>query len=146
MERIKITEHFYLDELVEPGIFNECREKAISFLSERLVLGIEKLRRALAKPITINTYYLGGQYKNSGLRSINCEEGAKWSDHKFGHAFDIRVDGIHSIDVQRYIEENWQEYNAFFTAIEKSTVGWTHLSDRFIPGWDKSKIFWIPIQ
>lgn len=146
MERIKISEHFYLDEVVCPEIYNKCTGISASFFSERVILGVEKLRRALDKPISINTWAQGGQFKYSGIRPMDCKEGAKWSDHKFGHAADIRIDGIHSFDIQAYLEQNWSEYSPFFTAIEKHTDGWTHVSDRFIPGWDKSKVFWIPIQ
>jgi len=143
---IKISEHFGLEEFVAPEIFNQCKEIAISFISERLVQGVEQLRKTLGKPIVINNWVSGGQFKNSGLRSFDCPEGAKWSDHKFGHAADLKITGLDSLEVQEYLSKNWAKFNQFFTSIEKGTVGWTHVSDRFIPGWDKANPFWIPIK
>jgi len=143
---LKISDHFTLEEYIPPEIFKLAGEKAVSFISERLILGNEKLRRTLGKSITINNWKSGGDFKNSGLRSWSCKEGAKFSDHKYGHATDLKVDGMHSFEVQKFLADHWLEYNMFFTAIEKGTDGWTHVSDRYIPGWDKSKPFWIPIQ
>lgn len=145
MDRIKITDHFFLDEVISPEIYKQCGMMSASFISERLIFGVEKLRRALDKPITINNWMFGGEFKHSGLRPMDCAEGAKWSDHKFGHAMDIKIAGMHSFDVQIYIEQHWLDYSQFFTAVEKHTDGWTHVSDRFIPGWDKSKVFWITV-
>lgn len=132
MDRIKATDHFYIDELVCPEIYNEFKGDSLIFVKKNIIQGIEKIRRYFDKPITVCNWATGGQFKYRVLRPFDCKEGAKYSQHKFGNAIDFSISGINSLEIQEEIIKNWSEFSVFFTTIENATIGWTHLDDRFL--------------
>lgn len=142
----KLSDHFIVQEFIPPEIYNRFGDASAMFIDERLVQFAEKLRRTLDKPCLINNWHSGGAFKNSGLRSFSCTEGAAFSDHKFGHAIDIKVANMSGPEVAEFLEKHWSDYNMLITSIEKGTPSWTHVSTRFVPGFDRSKINWIPFQ
>jgi len=134
MNRIKCTANFYQDEFVYPnGDFSKVDSK--------LVIVAQWLRDNLGKPITINNYATGGQYKESGLRDINTTTGAKKSAHKEGKAIDIKVSGMTAKEVYEWCLKHSDELYALgVREIEDSryTPSWTHLGTR--GNWECIKI------
>jgi len=126
MERIKCTKNFYHDEFVYPnGDFN--------LMDSKIIIIAQWLRDTLGKSITINNYATGGQYKESGLRSLTTTTGAKKSAHKEGKAIDIKVAGMTAKEVYDWCLDHQMElYGLGVREIEDNamTPTWTHISTR----------------
>jgi len=125
--RVKVSKSFYADEFLYPD------ETDINKIDLRLIEVAQWLRDTLAKPITINNYATGGQYKESGLRSLTTTTGAKKSAHKEGKAIDIKVKGMTAKEVFDWcLDRQMELYAMGIREIEdnKYTPTWTHLSTR----------------
>jgi len=125
--RIKCTANFFADEFLPPG------EADISKMDTKIILVAQWIREQLALPVTINNYATGGSYKESGLRDINSNTGAKKSAHKDGKAIDIKVKGMSAKDVWNWCMDRQMELYAMgVREIEhwENTPSWTHLSTR----------------
>jgi hypothetical protein len=126
MERIKCTKNFYQDEFVfEGGDFN--------LMDSKIIVVAQWLRDTLGKSVTINNYATGGQYHESGLRSLTTTTGAKKSAHKEGKAIDIKVAGMSAKEVYDWCLDHQMElYSMGVREIEdqRYTATWVHLSTR----------------
>jgi hypothetical protein len=135
MQRIKVSSHFFLDELVPPSIYSRWGERAMTFVDYRIVLALDHLRDLIDKPIIVNNWINGGQYKESGLREFTTTTGARMSQHKFGRAMDIKVAGMTPKQVHAIILENEKFFiqNQLITTLENAdyTKTWTHIDCRF---------------
>ena len=125
--RVKCTTNFYADEFLPPG------EADISKMDTKIILVAQWIREQLGKPVIINNYATGGQYKESGLRDINSTTGAKKSAHKEGKAIDIKVKGMTAREVWDWCMDHQMELYAMgVREIEhwENTPTWTHISTR----------------
>ena len=68
MQRIKVSNYFFLDELVPPSIYSARGENAMQLIDYRIVMALDHLRDVIGKPILVNNWINGGQYRESGLR------------------------------------------------------------------------------
>lgn len=130
---IKISDHFYLTEFVDPKTYKDLGEYAIHKFDNNLIQIAEFIRNGIGKPVIINNWATGGQYKESGLRQPNTTTGAKRSAHKEGKAIDIKVLGMNSDDVWDWCMDHQKELYALgVREIEDKsfTKGWTHLATR----------------
>jgi len=77
--------------------------------------------------IHINGMYGDKLYEHSGLRSVDCPEGAKNSNHKNGNAFDLKVK--HMDILLNLVLENWRSYSIDRIENPKITAnkGYLHL-------------------
>ena len=133
--RVKVSKSFFADEFLHPD------ETDINKIDLRLIEVAQWLRDTLAKPVTINNYATGGQYKESGLRSLTTTTGAKKSAHKEGKAIDIKVKGKTAKDVYEFcLKHSDVLYSMGIREIEDSryTATWTHISTR--GNWERIKI------
>lgn len=129
---MKISNNFDLVELVDPVTYKSRGDKSIELLDNRLITLVQAFRDFFAVPITINNWATGGQYHESGLRQLDTTTGAKFSQHKYGRAADIKIPGITPEEARQTIRKNW----AFFkskglTTIENNTPSWIHADCRF---------------
>ena len=140
MTRVKLTHHFFLDEFVCPEIYSARGGQSAQMIDMRIIMAAQYLREQLGKPITINNWWNGGQYHESGLREFNTRTGAKWSQHKFGRAIDVKVAGMTPREFYAAVmsHENYLIENQLVTTIENiaSTPTWVHLDCRYT-GLDK---------
>lgn len=126
-------EFFEIEELVPPQIFKAYGERSLWFLDPRAVRALVDLRFWLNAPIIVNDWHRGGRFKASGFRTPGMI-GAKYSQHKFGRAFDIKVVGIPAKEIQeRILENDLRIVRMGFTTMENpdATPTWTHLDCRF---------------
>jgi hypothetical protein len=94
MERIKCTKNFYQDEFIyEGGDFH--------LVDTKLPIIAQWIRDTVGLSVTVNNWATGGQYHESGLRSLTTTTGAKKSAHKplpehggIGKAIDIKIKGM----------------------------------------------------
>lgn len=126
---MKISNNFYLQEFVSEQVYSDMGYKSIILLDKKIINIAQFFRDRYGKPITINDWHSGGSYYNSGYRAPNILIGAKYSQHKFGRAVDLKwLDGTISIEEVR---EDIKEYSELFlhigvTRIEEDTQSWLH--------------------
>jgi len=123
--------HFKIWEMVPPELMSLPEDYLCNLFDENLLIVIDRLRMTIGKPITINNWKTGGQYKWSGYRTNSCKIGAKLSAHRIGMAFDIKVSGMSPTEVSEYILSH-QAMFPEITEIEDvdSTPSWFHISCR----------------
>lgn len=130
---MKVSDHFELREFIDPVTYAELGDKSIDKIDKRLIDIAELLRTLTGKPVTINNWFSGGQYKESGLRRPESTTGAKRSAHKEGKAIDCKVAGMTVKEVQALVMAHEKE---FFDAGTRQmedisfTPSWTHLGTR----------------
>lgn len=84
-----IPKRFILQELVSPPMFKEWGARCWEFLDPRWLVTIDTIAQRYGTT-TINTWHLGGDKTESGLRDPRTTTGAGMSQHKFGRAGDMR--------------------------------------------------------
>lgn len=149
MERVKATEHFYWDEFICPELYDLFKDRWHELIDPMVLVIAEWLRVETGKPIVINNWATGGQFKNSGVRSQECKEGAPNSAHKcklngttvarWGTAADLKVQDYSEKDLYDLIKKNARDlFNKGLRQIEhysltvnpKTGEGWVHISTR----------------
>lgn len=81
--------HFDLEELVCPEIFRARGTRAWELLDTYALITLDQLREAFG-PLTVNDWHWGGKFRYSGLRPRTGGEGAEYSQHRYGRAFDCK--------------------------------------------------------
>lgn len=131
---MKLTKDFYLSELVPKIIIEQFGDKGIWFINPKIVNVVQWLRDHVGRSITINNWHDGGSRDESGFRLPKTLTGGKLSQHKFGNAVDILVEGMSPIEVMDIITLNFGVLNSLgLTAVEDVvfTKTWNHLDCRF---------------
>jgi hypothetical protein len=128
---MNVSKDFTLAEFVPPDILEMSPVNGIWFLDPRIIAIAQFIRDRYGKPVTINNYLSGGSYSLSGFRDPLSTVGALFSQHKFGRAIDVKVQGMTPQEVRADIQENWPAFKAIgLTTIEENTPTWTHLDCR----------------
>ncbi len=126
-----LTKNFIIQEFVTPEIYKIFGENSIWFIDKRIINVAQYLRETLNVPATINNWHSGGQYKESCLRNFQTSTGAKYSQHKYGRAADIKFYGLTPEEVRDYIRKNFPVLSTMgLTTIEKDTPTWVHVDCR----------------
>lgn len=122
---------FKLQELVTPSIYNARGESAWQLLDPRALITLQELRDALG-PCVVNDWADGGHYQESGLRDFETSTGAKWSQHKYGRAFDCKFKSLTPADALAYVQANREKF-PHLTVVENpsATPTWFHFDTRF---------------
>jgi hypothetical protein len=136
-QRIKISDHFYLDEYVTPEFYTRWGAKCINWIRPEVISVDEFLHSRFGKAMTINNWAIGGQRTQSGLRYPSTTVGAGDSLHKFGVASDKQFEGANSAfyeEVRQDIIKHWKELYLplGLTTIEAATPTWLHTDCRHI--------------
>ena len=123
-------EHFELFELVGPDVFQARGEGAWELLDPRALMTLDALRRVFG-PCVVNNWRTGGTFKESGFRGSNTETGARYSQHKYGRAFDCKFREATPIDVQAYVLDHPGDFQ-YLTTIEDAEITrtWLHFDVR----------------
>lgn len=120
MKRLKVSDNFFLDEFVHPD----------AFIDARLVDIAQFIRNKLGVAITINNWFTGGQFKESGLRDKNTTTGSKLSQHKIGMAIDVKIAGFDGRKWHEFVKANAKElFELGARRIEDFTLAttWLHI-------------------
>lgn len=129
---MKVSENFILKEFVDPVTYSERGENSIHLIDDRIIT-LAQYFRTLYGATTINNWHNGGQYKESGLRRSDTSTGAKYSQHKFGRAVDLKFSDTTVQKVYQDIMDNKQMfYNAGLRVVENisATPTWLHIDVR----------------
>ncbi len=126
---MKVSEHFILQELISPEIYNHpaIGNRAIDFINPMLIKTLEDMRGDFGS-ITVNNWNIDGSYEQSGLRAPDSDTGAAYSAHRFGTAFDLKFKDTNPEDVYFEILNNQASY-PYITRIEDATETrtWLHI-------------------
>jgi len=129
---MKVSKNFSLDEFLPPELYEMSPKAGIWFLDPRIISIAQFIRDRFGKAVTINNYLNGGHYINSGFRDPLCEVGAMFSQHKFGRAFDGKIEDVDPEEVRKDIIANWDLYRTHgLTTIEAGTPTWLHVDCRY---------------
>jgi hypothetical protein len=127
--------YFALNEVVHPGAIQALGERAWTLMDERILRGADWLRE-LFGPCTINGKFGGKGFTESGLRDPFTATGAKFSQHKFGRALDLKFHNVTCKEVYDYIIRNpgQARENGITTVEDIAFTGtWLHIDCRLLP-------------
>lgn len=130
MSRISLSKNLYLDEYITETLYRQYENKPWilqGLIDPRLVKADQMLRDHFG-PVTINSWWDGGDRKWSGLRSPECIEFTPLSQHTFGRASDKIFKNATAEEVRIYIKANYIQLG--ITCIEKN-VSWVHSDIRW---------------
>lgn len=125
-----VSQYFDLREFIDPVTYKARGDESIGLINKKLISIADFIRIKLGKPITINNWHTGGQYKESGLRNPNSKTGAKFSQHKLGFAIDCKASGFGGNEWYTFVKENAKElYNLGVRRIEDKNIAitWLHI-------------------
>ena len=120
--------NFAIHELVDPETYKIFGQRAWEFFDPRLLKLIDKLRDTYG-PATINNWKWGGKFKWSGLRTSKCKIGAKYSQHRFGRAADLKFRNVTPQEVRGYIKTD-PYFDSILNCVENGTPTWLHVDVR----------------
>jgi len=120
------VKNFSIQEFVDPITYTDFGEKSWQIFDDRIILSIQKLRDYFDKPITINNWFSGGQFKFRGFRPPSCTIGAIVSAHRFGRAIDFDVAGMKAEEVRQVIIQKHEELFPLIMRMEAG-VNWVHI-------------------
>ena len=145
MNRIKLSDHFYIDEVIPKEVYMQFYEKSVQFLDPRLAQMIEGIRNYFNVPITINNWFTGGDRHESGFRLPDTKTGVRLSQHKFGRAADLVFPkGTDYEKIRQTIRDKYDTFRKMgISTIEKDTNTWLHIDCRQT-GMDK--LYEVPYQ
>jgi hypothetical protein len=127
--------YFALNEVVHPGAIQALGERAWTLMDERILRGADWLREMFG-PCTINGKFGGKGFTESGLRDPFTTTGAKFSQHKFGRALDLKFHKVTCKEVYEYIIRNSGQAreNGITTVEDIAFTGtWLHIDCRLLP-------------
>ena len=119
-------EHFSIQELVPPEVYNDLGDKAWALLDREALITLDTLRDVFGT-ITVNDWLWGGNFKESGLRKVDSAHYRPYSMHSFGKAFDCKFKHTTPEKVQSFILKNPHVF-PYLKRIEntKATKTWLH--------------------
>jgi hypothetical protein len=129
---MKLTKNFWLWEFVHPDIYNQYPASiSLGLLDFRVIKTAQFFRDRYNKKVMINTWRNEGGYISSGFRPFFDETGAKFSQHRFGRAADLKVEDMDSEEIREDIRSNFIEFRKNgLTTIESKTPTWVHFDCR----------------
>jgi len=120
--------NFQIQELVDRKTYEKFGKQAQMFFREEALMALDDLRHELNRPLIVNNWYDGGEYEWSGLRTIDCFIGSKWSGHRLGCAFDVKCPTMAASQVQKFIRERHAQGKLQrIRRMEQGTPTWTHI-------------------
>jgi hypothetical protein len=136
---MKLSPHFCSEEFLPKDMHDDLISTGRDprwLINKKVVNFCEWLHdKYIDKDIIINNWKWGGNFNESGLRSINTTTGAKYSQHKFKDAVDIKIKGITPSEIRTLIMDNFDYLNQTFglSTIEKieDTPTWIHCDFRW---------------
>ena len=131
---MKVSHNFELQEFVDPIIYRMRGDKSIELLDPKIIQIAEFIRGHFGAPVIINNWHNNGQYSESGLRRFDCCTGAKYSQHKYGRAIDVKIKGVTDYEeIRNEIRKNFALFRLVgLTTIERGTPTWLHCDCRLV--------------
>lgn len=127
MARLKKSRYFEISELVSPKILQLLSVEACwNLIPEHMIYGLDKLRELYGAPIIIND---GVNYVDSGIRTLDCSIGAKYSTHKcFRGLVGVDLKVADMFKLRNIIEDNYADLHISEVENYDKTESWTHIA------------------
>ena len=127
MGNIDKSRYFKISELVSPEIFKLLSVEACwNLIPPYMVYGLDRLRELYGGPIIIND---GVSYINSGIRTLDCGIGAKYSTHKcFRGLVGVDLKCKDQDKLRDIIEANYADLHISEVESYDETPSWTHIA------------------
>lgn len=142
MKNIYIPKNFSVKEFVSREVYTSLGESSWWLLNPNIVYTMDKLRDYFGKPVTINSWDIGGTFEQRGFRD-DSSVGARYSQHKFGNAADFSIVNYEAEEVRKKILALSKGYFngivKYISAMESDT-NWVHIDCRPAT-WDGIKVF-----
>ena len=138
-----LSRNFKIYEFVTPHIYEKLYQYAFTQIDERVIHLAQFVRDRFRAPVTVNNWIEGGDFQYRGVRPYNCPIGAKYSQHKFGRAFDFTIYRTTIEEIHEDIKKNAKlYYDNHLRAVEKMDKAdtWMHFDVR--PS-RSNEIFWF---
>jgi len=133
--------HFKVEEICTRKQFEDYGELVLNFMDFNILNVADKVREISGKRIIINDWCFGGTMEYSGLRPQVCSVGVLNSQHKYGRALDLHIEGMSGFDMFKMICENAKILMPLgLTSIEAHCLTWAHIDSRYT-GLDNLFIF-----
>jgi len=132
---MRVSPNFLLQEFIPPTIYNmyDVKEKCLWVLDIRIIKAAQLLRDLTGCNVIINNWHNGGEYTNRGYRLPSSKVGATYSQHKFGRAIDVNVEGMTVAGTIDCMLTNFDKFKAYgIRTIEHPafTPSWVHMDCR----------------
>ena len=134
-----ICEHFKLQELVSPIVYQKYGQFAWNFFDSRFLQDIDLLRKKWGKPLVVNNWEKGGGYKQSGLRCnvdplVKGKTEPYLSAHCLGRAVDIKpIKLVDCDDLFLCVLDNYKDFQVISRVENINVTGvYVHI-DSMIP-------------
>ena len=122
-------EHFRLQELVPPHIYEQWGERAWQFLDDRMLITLDRLRDKYGV-IIVNNWHMGGDRQWSGLRTSGSPYFSPTSQHTFGRAADCIFKNTTAAQVRKDILEDPGSLTFKLINAIEADVSWLHFDVR----------------
>jgi hypothetical protein len=107
-------------------------DKLWMMFDQRAIVTLSRLRERYGT-VNLNTWWWEGDHQFRGWRPMDCSVGAKFSQHKFGRAFDCVFKHISAEEVrQDALKKPWHKPFRHITRMEKN-VSWFHFDVGPVP-------------
>lgn len=143
---MKVSANFQLKEFIDKKTYSKWGDASIWFIDPKIISIAQFVRERHGKPVTINSWFSGGQYNYSAFDPPGgYRKASSLSQHRFGRAIDLKLLGEENkgADILRDdIINNFDLYRKFgLTTIEdaKYAPTWCHIDCRST-GMDELKI------
>lgn len=126
--------HFVAQELVPPEVFAARGAKSLELFDHNLLRLLDWLRDRYG-PAVINNWHLGGQFSQSGLRTVafygsESKYHASFSQHKYGRAADLKFSRKDAVEVREDLKLQWSANGLGFPISIEEGVSWLHVDTR----------------
>jgi len=128
------VKHFKIQELVPEPVFMARGEKAIQLFDSNALRLIDWMRERYGACV-INNWHIGGQFSQSGLRTVEFYGSpekyfASFSQHKYGRAFDMKFIHKTAQEIREDMKLQWPSSGLGFSVSMESDVTWVHVDTR----------------
>lgn len=125
--------HFDIRELVDQDTYLTWGEKAWMFLRPEALMALDGIREYFNKVTIVNNWTFGREMQYRGFRPPSCTIGATLSQHRFGNAFDLDVEGVSGDEVRQAIIANKDDPRFIHITTLETGVTYVHFDCRNIP-------------
>ena len=118
---------FKLYELVDKDTYFKYQQDSWNLFPAVALSMVDGLREYFDAPVTVNSWWWGGQLQYRGYRPPWCMVGAPLSYHKRGEAFDCDIKGLNAEDARKKILDFQHEPLLKKIGRMELGVNWLHI-------------------
>ena len=120
-------------QVLPPSIYKVRGVKGLELMDVNVLRFIDRLRKNLGVPLTVNNWSVGGGYSQSGLRDVGhygsyAAMERSFSTHKYGKALDFRSNHMFPHEIRKHIIENQHLYP--MVSFMEVGITWVHVDCR----------------